>query len=144
MSTFTEKRSRFRVRYSETDQMGIVYHANYLPWFEVGRTDFLREAGVTYCELEQQGFLLPVTDAVLSYKQPARYDDVVEVRTRIGELTPLRLNFAYEIYRVADETLLVTGETKHVFTNQALKPVRLPRVLPDLYAWLKAAYEQKA
>ena len=142
MNTITEMRTRFHVRYSETDQMGIVYHANYLPWFEVGRTDFLREAGVTYRELEQQGFLLPVTDASLSYKQPARYDDEIEVRTRIGELTPVRLTFAYEIYRVADEELLVTGETKHVFTNAALKPVRLSRSLPDLYAWLEAGYNK--
>ncbi|HZG14348.1 MAG TPA: thioesterase family protein [Candidatus Bathyarchaeia archaeon] len=140
MSSFSVQKSRFHVRYSETDQMGIVYHANYLPWFEVGRTDFLREAGVTYRELEEQGFLLPVTDATLSYKQPARYDDQIEVRTRIGELTPVRLTFAYEIVRVADEELLVTGETKHVFTTKSLKPVRLSRSLPDLYAWLEAAY----
>ncbi|NGQ94846.1 acyl-CoA thioesterase [Brevibacillus sp. SYP-B805] len=132
--------TEIRVRYSETDQMGVVYHANYLHWFEVGRTDFLRGAGFSYRELEEQGLLLPVTDASLSYKQPARYDDVVVVRTCISRLTPLRLAFGYEITRPGDGQLLVTGETMHVFTNAAFKPVRLSRQLPELYAWLEEAY----
>jgi acyl-CoA thioester hydrolase len=132
-----------RVRYSETDQMGVVYHANYLHWFEVGRTDFLRGAGFCYRELEAQGLLLPVTDATISYKQPARYDDLVEVRTHVSQLTPLRLAFGYEIRRKSDDQLLVTGETMHVITNKAFKPVRLSRQLPELYAWLEHAFSSR-
>nr|WP_275581970.1 thioesterase family protein [Brevibacillus fulvus] len=129
--------AQIRVRYSETDQMGVVYHANYLSWFEVGRTDFLRASGLSYFELEQKGVLLPVIDAELSFKKPAKYDDVVEIRTSIAELTPVRLQFRYEIYRAADETLLVTGITKHVFANREFKPLRLPKLLPEVYQWLE-------
>ncbi|MEJ8546975.1 YbgC/FadM family acyl-CoA thioesterase [Brevibacillus borstelensis] len=128
---------RIRVRYSETDQMGVVYHANYLNWFEVGRTEFIRETGVTYRSLEEKGILLPVTDVSLSYKQPARYDDWVEIRTDLEELSMVRLTFSYEIYRVADEQLLVTGKTKHAFTTMEMKPIRLARVEPEVYALLE-------
>lgn len=132
---------RLRVRYGETDQMGVVYHTNYLNWFEVGRTEWIRKAGLTYRELEEKGVLLPVTDAVLSYKKPARYDDVVEIRTRIKELGAVRLAFAYEIIRVSDGELLVSGETMHVFTNKELKPIRLAKTEPEIYAWLDAQYK---
>ncbi len=124
--------------------MGVVYHTNYLNWFEIGRTELIREAGFSYRELEERGVLLPVTDAAISFKHPARYDDIVEVRTRIEQLSPLRLDFAYEIRRVPDELLLVSGATRHVFTSRELKPLRLPRLLPDLYAWLEAEYARAA
>lgn len=127
----------FRVRYGETDQMGVVYHANYLNWFEIGRTELIRSAGLSYRELEEKGVLLPLTDAALSYKKPARYDDQLEVRTIVEEITPVRLTFGYEIYRTPDEELLVTGKTMHVFTTKELKPIRLPRVEPELYRWLE-------
>jgi acyl-CoA thioester hydrolase len=132
---------RLQVRYGETDQMGVVYHANYLTWFEVGRTEFLRHSGLTYRELEEKGVLLPVAEATLRYKLPARYDDWVEIRTRIEELTPVRLTFAYEVYRIPDETLLVSGKTMHAFTTPTMKPIRLSRAEPDVYAWLLAQYE---
>lgn len=130
--------TRFRVRYGETDKMGVVYNANYLNWFEIGRTDFIRASGCSYRELEERGILLPLTDAQLSFLAPARYDDEVEVRTRVIELTPVRLTFSYEICRVADGKLLVRGETRHVFTDAELKPIRLPRREPELYDWLAA------
>nr|WP_260507628.1 thioesterase family protein [Brevibacillus agri] len=130
-----------RVRYGETDQMGVVYHTNYLNWFEVGRTELIRNAGLTYRELEERGVLLPVTDASLSYKKPARYDDVVEIQTRVKELSAVRLAFAYDIIRVSDQELLVSGETMHVFTNAELKPIRLSRTEPEVYAWLDAQYK---
>lgn len=136
MSELHYKTIRFRVRYSETDQMGVVYHTNYVNWLEVGRTEFLRDASVSYRELEAQGLLLPLTDVQVSYKSPARYDDVVEVRTWIEQITPVRLDFGYEVYRIEDVCMLVTGVTKHVFTNLQFTPVRLPKLLPDLYEWL--------
>ncbi|MGG1250779.1 thioesterase family protein [Brevibacillus agri] len=132
---------RLRVRYGETDQMGVVYHTNYLNWFEVGRTELIRNAGLTYRELEERGVLLPVTDASLSYKKPARYDDVVEIQTRVKELSAVRLAFAYDIIRVSDQELLASGETIHVFTNAELKPIRLSRTEPEVYAWLDAQYK---
>lgn len=128
---------QLRVRYGETDQMGVVYHTNYLNWFEVGRTELIRHAGLTYRQLEEKGMLLPLTDASLSYKKPAKYDDVVEIRTTVAEISPLRLTFAYEIYRLPEEELLVTGKTMHVFTNKDLKPIRLPRSEPEVYQWLE-------
>jgi acyl-CoA thioester hydrolase len=132
---------QIRVRYCETDQMGVVYHANYLNWFEVGRTEFFRRDGHSYRELEKKGVLLPVVEASISFKQPALYDDVVEIRTHIAELSPVRLTFGYELIRVADGAQLVTGKTVHVFTNDSLKPIRLSRVEPDVYAWLEAQHK---
>lgn len=132
---------RLRVRYSETDQMGVVYHTNYLNWFEVGRTEYIRSTGFAYRELEKRGMLLPATEAALSFRAPARYDDEVEVRTWIKELTPVRLEFGYEIVRPADNAVLVTGWTRHVFVSHEWKPIRLPRVMPDVYQVLEREFE---
>src|SRR5215470_7847565 len=105
--------SRVRVRYAETDTMGVVYYANYLIWFEVGRTDLLRHAGWSYREMELEGFALPVIEAHCTYKQPARYDEELEIRTS-GQLVSLvRLRFDYEVARLADGALLATGHTVH-------------------------------
>lgn len=134
--------TKFRVRYAETDQMGVVYHANYLNWFEIGRTSLIRELGFSYRQLEEKGVLLPVTDASLSFKAPARYDDLIEVRTAIDELTPLRLNFRYEIVKVEDESLLVFGQTNHVFTSRDFKPLRLARSFPDVYQILETEFDR--
>ncbi|RNB70063.1 acyl-CoA thioesterase [Brevibacillus panacihumi] len=130
-----------RARYGETDQMSVVYHANYLNWFEVGRTELIRAAGLTYRQLEEKGILLPLTDASLSFKKPARYDDVVEIRTHVDLISPLRLTFAYEIVRLPDEELLVTGKTMHVFTTTDLRPIRLSKTEPEVYAWLEAQHK---
>lgn len=126
-----------RVRYQETDQMGVVYHANYLNWFEVGRTEMIRELGMPYQGLETRGLLLPVIEADLKFRAPARYDDLVTIDTKIVELTSLRIRFAYEIKR--GEEMLVTGGTQHVWLNQDWKPVRIDREVPDLYALLVKA-----
>ncbi len=130
--------TQIRVRYSETDQMGVVYHANYLNWFEVGRTEFFRQAGFNYRELEKKGILLPVAEATVSFRQPALYDDLVDIRTWISDISPVRLTYAYEIYR--GDQLLVSGKTMHVFTNAEMKPIRLSRIEPEVYAWLEAQH----
>ena len=127
--TFT---TEFRVRYSETDQMGIVYHANYLPWFEVGRTEWLRTYGYTYRGLEEDGLLMPVTEASCKYHQSARYDDLVRVTTWIEFYNKVRMRFGYEVKR-EDGTLLVSGFTEHVFLNQSGHVVRLHKTHPELY-----------
>lgn len=126
-----------RVRYQETDQMGVVYHANYLNWFEVGRTELIRELGMPYQTLEARGLLLPVIEADLKFRSPARYDDLVTIDTKVIDATNLRIRFAYEIKR--GEELLVSGGTHHVWLNRDWKPVRIDREAPDLYALLAKA-----
>ena len=118
--------SRFRVRYAETDQMGVVYHANYLVWMEIGRVEFYRAAGLTYRTMEQDGIMLAVVDVHCRFRAPARYDDEIAVETGIAEATPRMVRFRYEIRNAATGQRLATGETKHIFCNRDLKPARLP------------------
>ena len=114
------------MRYAETDTMGVVYYANYLVWFEVGRTDLLRESGWDYREMEKEGYALPVIEAHCTYREPARYDDVLDVRTTGMLLSPVRVQFTYEIVRAADAAMLATGTTIHATLDRAGRPCRLP------------------
>lgn len=110
--------TRVRVRYSETDKMGVVYHANYLIWFEIGRTEYCRARGFSYRDMEiQDGAFLVVAESYCRYKSPALYDDEIVVRTRINEMKKRSLRFGYEIYRLADGKILAEGETTHVVTD---------------------------
>ena len=118
--------SRLRVRYAETDNMGVVYYANYLVWFEIGRTDLLRHSGWSYREMEAQGYALPVVEAHCEYRQPARYDDELEVRTVAELVTQVRLRFVYDVLRVSDGVRLAGGHTVHASVNQTGRPCRLP------------------
>lgn len=117
-------RSTVTVRYAETDMMGIVYHANYLPWFEIGRTTLLKEQGIPYRELEAEGFRLPVLEVSAKFVRPALYDDVIAVVTTLREKPLLRIRLEYQIYR--GNELLATGHTLHAFIDRAGKPVRPP------------------
>jgi acyl-CoA thioester hydrolase len=136
--------SVIRVRYQETDQMGVVYHANYLVWFEVGRTEWIRKLGYTYKDLEEKGLLLPVVDLHVRYAAPARYDDEVTVRTRITEVAGGKLTFHYEILRRDDGQLLVTGTTTHLWVNREYKRVNLKHAFPALYERLAALVQEEA
>jgi acyl-CoA thioester hydrolase len=118
--------ARVRVRYAETDQMGVVYYANYLVWFEVGRTDLLRQSGWNYREMEAEGFALPVVEAHCEYRQSARYDDELDIVTSGALLSPVRVRFAYEVIRVADGMKLAGGHTVHAVLDPTGKPRRLP------------------
>jgi acyl-CoA thioester hydrolase len=118
--------SRIRVRYAETDKMGVVYYANYFVWFEVGRTDLLRESGWNYREMEVDGFALPVIEAHCSYRESAKYDDEIEVRTSGAMLSPVRVQFTYEVVRIADAATLATGTTVHATLDRNGRPCRLP------------------
>jgi acyl-CoA thioester hydrolase len=128
-----------RVRYEETDRMGVVYHANYVTWFEIARTEWTRNYGFTYREIEESGLFLPVVDLTIQYKQPARYDDEIAIRTRVTEMSPLRLHFEYEIVMLhhveatRDPQLLVTGTSQHVWVDRDWKPTRLSKAAPALY-----------
>ena len=124
--------SRLRVRYADTDKMGVAYYANYFVWFEVGRTDLLRANGWSYREMESEGFLLPVIEAQCAYRAPARYDDEIEVRTSGALVSPVRLQFIYEIVRIADRLTLATGATVHAALNRNGRPARLPDRVRDV------------
>jgi len=126
--------STVRVRYAETDQMGVVYHANYLVWFEIGRTDWLRETGWTYRAMEDEGYQLPVIEAHCEYRQGARYDDELTIRTRAEQVSPVRIQFAYEVVRHADGMVLAVGHTVHATIGPAGRPARLPDRIKDLLA----------
>jgi acyl-CoA thioester hydrolase len=121
------RRARVRVRYADTDQVGVTYHAIYLVWFEVGRTDWLRDSGWTYRDMEAEGVSLPVIEVFCQYHQPARYDDELEIRTRAALLTPVRIRFDYEVVRMADGTTSASGHSVHAALNQAGRPCRLPK-----------------
>jgi acyl-CoA thioester hydrolase len=125
--------SRVRVRYAETDKMGIVYYGHYFVWFEVGRTDLLRESGWSYREMELEGFALPVIEAHCAYREPARYDDELEVRTTGALLSPVRVQFSYEVVRTADAATLATGTTVHATLDRSGRPCRLPNRVRTLF-----------
>lgn len=118
--------TRLRVRYAETDQMGIVYHANYLIWMEVGRVEYCREAGIRYRDMEREGVLLAVVEASCRYVSPALYDEEVIVKTWIAEAQSRMLRFGYEMLESSTGRRLATGETKHVFCDRERKPMKLP------------------
>lgn len=129
--TFT----KFRVRYAETDQMGVVYYANYFVWFEIGRTDYCRQHGFAYNDMERQdGLYIVVAEARCRYKAPARYDDEIEVRTRLRGIRRRVLVFGYEIYRQSTDELLAEGETVHVITDRDGRPRALPEKYRELLA----------
>jgi acyl-CoA thioester hydrolase len=117
-------RAQVTVRYAETDMMGIVYHANYLPWFEVARTQLLREQGFPYRQLEADGYRIPVLEVAAKYRRPALYDDALTIVATIREKPLLRIRIAYEVFR-GDE-LLATGESAHAFCDLHGRPTRPP------------------
>jgi acyl-CoA thioester hydrolase len=126
-------RSRVRVRYAETDCMGVVYYANYLVWFEIGRTGWFRALGESYRDMEAAGVQLPVIEAHCEYRRPAKYDDDLEIRTQATLLSPIRIRFDYEVVRGTDETL-VTGHTVHAGVDPQGRPCRLPAHVRDILA----------
>lgn len=126
--------SRVRVRYAETDQMGLVYYAHYFVWFEVGRTDLLRSAGWSYREMETDGYILPVIDARCTYRESAKYDDEIEVRTSGSLISPVRLQFEYEVVRPSDHATLATGATVHATLDRRGRPCRMPARVRDLFS----------
>jgi acyl-CoA thioester hydrolase len=117
--------------------MGVVYYANYLVWFEVGRTDLLRRSGWSYREMESEGFSLPVVEAHCEYRQSARYDDELEVRTTGALLSPVRVRFDYEIVRASDGALLAGGHTVHASLDPSGRPCRLPNRVRQVFGGQK-------
>ncbi|KIL35557.1 thioesterase [Cohnella kolymensis] len=141
-----------RVRYQETDQMGVVYHVNYLNWFEIGRTEWVRHAGIAYKDMEARGMLLPVLDVEASFRKPALYDDWITVCTHVPQMTSVRVRFESRVmsgnltetegdrYKGEEPpgVLLVRGGTNHMWVSRDWKPVRLEREAPEWYEKLAA------
>ena len=124
-------RTETRVTYAETDAMGIVYYANYLRWFEVGRTELMRSLGIAYKEMEAQGTFLPVSEVFCKYHASARYDDVLIIETSVNFLKRASIQFAYRILRKSDGTELITGSTLHAFVDQEGRIVKVPATLRE-------------
>jgi acyl-CoA thioester hydrolase len=119
--------ARLRVRYAETDQMGVVYHANYFVWFEIGRVELLRQLGFSYRDMEDlDGCGIAVIDARCRYKAPARYDDQIIVRTRLKYIRESLIQFEYELMRADDGILLAEGDTTHIVVDREMNKVSLP------------------
>jgi acyl-CoA thioester hydrolase len=119
--------TKFRVRYAETDQMGVVYHSNFVIWFEVGRVELLRQLGFRYRDMEvEDDCHIAVADLRVRYKTPARYDDEILVRTRIKNLRESLLHFGYDVVRASDGTLLAEGETTHIVVDRDFQRTALP------------------
>ncbi|MBM7624606.1 acyl-CoA thioesterase [Sporohalobacter salinus] len=134
---------QIRVTYQETDKMGIVYYANYLRWFEIGRTEYMRQAGITYKELEEEGIFLPVLESHCEYHQPARYDDLIRIETTINKLKRVRIGFSYKILESESDELLAVGNTIHSFVNQDFEPISPQREKPELWKLLKKNFDKK-
>ena len=126
--------SRVRVRYAETDQMGVAWHGEFFAWFEVGRTDLLRERGLTYTELEGRGVHLPVIEVAARYLRPAHYDDMLEIRTSLRDLSGARLSFDYAVHREGEAEPLARGMTAHAAVDGRGRPRRLPTELRSLFS----------
>ena len=132
--------AKVRVRYAETDQMGVVYHANYLIWFEVGRVELIRQIGLDYRSMEQEeGALIAVVEARARYKAPARYDDELVIRTRLASVRGSIVRFGYEVVRALDDTVLCEGETVHLVVGRDMRR----RPMPARYAERFAALQQQ-
>ena len=120
--------AQLRVRYAETDQMGVVYHSNYIVWFEVGRVELLRQLGFTYREMEKlDGIHLAVADVHCRFKSPARYDDLITIHTRLVNVRESLLHFGYEIVRTENGVTLAEGESVHLVLNSEFKRIHLPK-----------------
>ena len=134
MKVVPSSSSTLRVRYAETDKMGVVYYANYFVWFEVARADLLRSLGWSYREMENAGISLPVIEAHCEYQRPARYDDELEITTHGRLLSPVRMEFIYEVKLVADGLTAASGWTRHAALDTSGRPCRLPSRVREVFA----------
>ncbi len=130
---------REKVRFVETDMMGVVHHGNYFKWFEVGRVEYLRKAGVYLLDLMADGILFPITEVGCQYKASARFDDYVMIHTTMTDLSRAKMEFCYQVVREGDGLLLAEGMTRNVFTGPDGK---ITRLAPPIYEKLQAAFEE--
>ncbi len=130
---FMNFETEVRVRYADTDQMGVVYHSNYFVWMEIGRTEFFRKNGFSYKEIEKNGILFPVVEASCKYKASAKYDDVIIIQVKIKKLSEVKVAIDYKMFRKEDNVLIAKGETVHgIISKDNNKPLKLNKI-----PWLK-------
>jgi acyl-CoA thioester hydrolase len=129
---------REKVRFVETDMMGVVHHSNYFRWFEMGRVEYLRQAGILLLDLMEQHILFPITDVSCQYRAPARFDDYILIETTLAELSKAKMVFSYRIVKEESGELLATGRTQNVFTDGGSRIIRLP---VEYFQRLQAMYE---
>ena len=123
----------FTVRYAETDQMGVVHHANYAVWFEEGRSDFMRNRGISYSSIEEKGVMLPLYELNCRYIAPAKYEDEIIVTTTLKSFSRVRVHFSYRVINKNNKLLIATGETLHTWTNMNLKPINAEKIIPEVF-----------
>lgn len=136
-------KSKVTVRYAETDKMGIVHHAVYPIWFEIGRTDFIKEAGMPYSVMEEQGVMTPLTELQCKYLLPARYEEELVIETSVGKITAARIIFNYRVLREKDGALLAQGSTGHGFVNsRTFLPINMKKTMPKIFRVITDAAEE--
>lgn len=131
--------TRERVRYAETDRMGIVHHRIYPVWYEIARTDLIKKIGITYSQMEEEGIMTPLVELTSRYIKPVTYEDEIIIKAKVEKLTPARIIFAYEVYHKGE--LINTGTTMHAWTGSNLKPINLKKVQPELYKKIEEIME---
>jgi len=132
-----------RARYQETDAMAVVHHSVYLVWFEVGRSAFMRDIGYPYTQLEDEGYMIPLTESQCKYKQAVKYDQLVTVRTSLKEMKSATLTLYYEVVNKETQEVLTKGTTTHAVVNSDFKPIRIKKELPKLYDIMSATKKAK-
>ncbi|GIM28800.1 thioesterase [Clostridium polyendosporum] len=132
--------TKLKVRYVETDQMGIVHHSNYYAWFEVGRTEFIKESGISYKEMEAHNVLMPLVESRCKYIIGANYEDIVIIKTWIEELNGAKAVFSYEVIREEDNAQLAKGSTTHAFVNKEFKIINLKRKNPEIWSSIEKLF----
>ena len=127
------RNSKIIVRYAETDQMGIAHHSIYPVWYEVARTDFAKNMGMAYSQMEKMGILTPLVELSSKYIRPAKYEDELEIKVIVGKLTPARIEFIYEVYKKGEESPINIGKTVHAWVGKDLRPINMRQCNPKLY-----------
>lgn len=125
--------TKLKVRYVETDRMGIVHHSNYYAWFEVGRGDFIKKTGITYSDMEKQGIMMPVVETYCKYYKGPKYDEDIIIQTSIGEMNPVKVTFNYNVIREYDGKLMAKGKTSQAFVNNEFKIINLKKLHSELW-----------
>lgn len=137
-------KSFVRVRYAETDAMGIVHHSRYYPWFELARDEYVKSLGFKYSQMEKEGLCLPLIETGAKYKEGARYDDELIVTCKLTKMTYVRCTFTYEVIRNSDNKVLTLGKTSHAFCNAQLKPINLKKNFPEYYdKFINLVYDEE-
>ncbi|MCY6356226.1 acyl-CoA thioesterase [Clostridium sp. ZS2-4] len=135
-------KAKVKVRYVETDKMGVVHHSNYYAWFEIGRGEFITESGISYKEIEEEGVMLPLAESSCKYIVGAQYDDNLIIETSIKELNAVKIIFNYNVIRESDSKLLAKGKTTHAFVNNNFKIINIKKKHPSIWEKLSALYEK--